>query len=85
MNAEIIKEPTTMGKTSDIASEQVLYWAKRVEAERAQKAMFTHSQEDREVPKIRHMKPHNENISNSQVVPSETMREVERPDPKQPG
>ena len=33
--AEIIKELTTLSDTSEVASEQVLMWAQRVEAQRA--------------------------------------------------
>ena len=41
MTAKILKELATIQKTSDIISEQVLSWAKRIEAQRDQTAMLT--------------------------------------------
>ena len=69
MTAEIMRiiHNTT---TSDITSEQVLRWAKRIEAQRAQKAILTIIQENRNHDMIRLVKPPNENksMSNSQSL-----------------
>ena len=51
-------ELTTMQKTSDITSKQVLSWAKRIDAQQAQKAMLTIIQESRDL-NIRQKKPLN--------------------------
>ena len=40
MTFEIMKELTTIKKTSQVTSEQVLAWANRVEVETLQKAML---------------------------------------------
>ena len=56
MMTEITIELTTITKTSDITSEQVLNWARRVELKRAQKVVLTSIQKNKEFD-VRHMKP----------------------------
>ena len=57
------KELTTVQKTSEITNEQVLSWAKRIKAQRAQKEILTKIQEDKPLDIIRHTKPLNENMN----------------------
>ena len=49
MTAEIIKEITTMQKTSDIMSKQVLSWANRIGVQRTQTAMLPSIHENKEL------------------------------------
>ena len=66
MTAEIMKELTTIGKISDITSEQVLSKAKRVEARRDQKVMLSSIRTNFDM--VRHMRHYNENIRNLQNI-----------------
>ena len=66
--AEIIKELTTIQKTSDISSEQLLEWAKRVKAQRAQRAILTNIQENKKFDTIRCMRQNSENMCDSQTM-----------------
>ena len=52
---------------NDITSEQVLSWAKGVEAERAQKTLLTNIHENKEFDTVRCIK-HNKIMSNSQTL-----------------
>ena len=46
MTAEIIKLLTKLRKTNDVASVQVLTWAKRIGLQRIQRAIMSHVQEN---------------------------------------
>ena len=67
ITAEMIKELTTIIKTGNISHEQLLNWAKRVEAQTTKKEMFTNIQEnvDFEIKNCSCMKPNNKNMSYS--------------------
>ena len=45
---EIIRELTTIEKTNEITSEQILAWTRRVEAQRAQKVLIAVIKENKE-------------------------------------
>ena len=47
MMTKIIKELTAIQKTDEITSKQVLHWANRVQAQRAQKAIIEVAKETR--------------------------------------
>ena len=57
VTAEIIKELTTMQKTIDIMSKQVLSSANRIRVQRTQKAMLPSIHENKDFDMIKHMKP----------------------------
>ena len=56
MPTEIIRKQAKSEEGVDITSEQVLGWAKRVEAQRAQSAIMDSSTETKEFDKIRTVK-----------------------------
>ena len=68
MMAEIIKDSTTIRKTSDMTSEQVPVWAKRVKAQRTQKAMLMSIQDNKEFDMTKHTMQNIEKMSNSQIM-----------------
>ena len=53
MMAEIIRELIAIQKTNEITSEQVLVWLKRVQAQRAQKALTETIKERKEVDDVK--------------------------------
>ena len=56
MLAEIIRELTKAMESAAVTSEQVIIWAKRVEAQRPQSAMITSKSETKEYDKIKTIK-----------------------------
>ena len=56
MLAEIIRELTKANESTAVKSEQILVWAKRVEAQRAQTAIITSLSETKEFVKIKTIK-----------------------------
>ena len=53
ITAEIIKEMMVLKDTSEVSSEQVLAWAKRVEAQRSQNAVLENTRDVKEFDLIR--------------------------------
>ena len=53
MMTKVIRELTAMKTTSEITSEQVLCWAKRIEAQRVQKAMLETKKESKDFDTVK--------------------------------
>ena len=56
MLAEIIRELTKIQENTEVTSEKVLHWAKRVEAQRAQSAIMNSLTETKEFDKLKIIK-----------------------------
>ena len=70
MTPEITNELSIMQKTSDIMSEQLFSWAKRIKVKRAQKLMLTNIHKNKDFDMIKYTKLTNKNMnmSNSQCM-----------------